>query len=129
MNGKVIARMMNFDVVVKIPGKKNALGESTYVTHDIRGYIKESLVVVIDSLGKEITSSMQVYVEGKDGVQIPANALLSIGHYEQEKIAEGEEEKEPLRKFIPMYMDRAIIKREIYYKPLGVADLGVFYLP
>lgn len=126
MNSKVIKRMMNFDLIVNIPGKKNALGETTYTTKDLKCYLKESLKIIYDSLGKEVTSSVQLYVTGEDGLSIPNNALLSVGHYNEVRDETGNVVD---KEFIPMYENRTIIKREIYYKPHRIADSGVFYLP
>ena len=127
MNSKVIKRMMDFDLLVKIPGRKNALGETSYKELQMKCYLKESLKSIYDSLGKEVTSSVQLYVTGEDGLSIPNNALLSIGHYED---VYDETTGEVIDvKFLPMYENRTIIKREIYYRPHRVADSGIFYLP
>jgi hypothetical protein len=138
--------MMNFDLIIRVPGKKNALGETTYKQSQKKCYIKEELAIIYDALGKEVTSSMQLYVTGEDSLEIPANALLSVGHFitdatgdvntdvgdnvewpEDDLDSAMQVESEPY--FEPLYEDRTIIKREVYYKPNGIADIGVFYLP
>lgn len=138
--------MMNFDLMVKVPGKKNALGETTYTQFNKKCYIKESLKIIYDALGKEMTSSMQLYVTGEDSLSIPANALLSIGHFIIDTVGDvntdvGDDvewpeddldsgmQVDPEPYFEPLYEDRTIIKREVFYKPHGIADVGVFYLP
>lgn len=119
MNHKVIKRMMVFDVVAKVPGKKDALGNTQYQTIECKGYPVDEVVTTYNNLGKMVTSSMQLYVQGVDGEKIPSTAILNIGRYSEE---------EP-KTFTAIYADKVIIKRIIYYKPFGVADIGVFYLP
>ena len=116
MNLNVIKRMMTFDVIARIPGKKDALGNTQYQTVECKGYPVDDIITIYDNLGKMVTSSMQLYVTGNDGLAIPSTAILDIGNYVDSQ-------------FQPLYKDKPIIKRTIYYKPFGVADVGVFYMP
>lgn len=122
MNKKVIKRMMNTDLRVRIPGIKDALGDTLYVDYYYKCYKQELLTIVTNALGQEVTSSTQIYVEGTTGIQIPSNALLTLG-----KLLEQEEENATT--FVPSCTDRIIIRREIFYAPKDIPDLGVFYLP
>ena len=126
MNHKVVKRMMSFDIIAKIPGKKDALGNTNYTIIECKGYPVDDIVTIYDSLGKMVTSSMQIYVTGTDGEQIPSTAILSIGKYVENTVEDSEE---VVKEFKALYEDKAIIKRQIYYKPFGIADIGVFYLP
>jgi hypothetical protein len=120
MNRNVIKRMMTFDVIAKIPGKKDALGNTQYQLVECKGYPVDDILTIYDNLGKMVTSSMQLYVTGDDGLKIPSTAILNVGNY----VTNGDE-----KTFVPLYENKPIIKRQIYYKPFGKVDVGVFYMP
>lgn len=131
MNPNVVKRMMSFDVIAKIPGKKDALGNTSYETVECKCYPVDEIVTIYDALGKLVTSSIQIYVEGKDGLKIPSTAKLDIGKYVKVTTPGENPEDEPIvtEKFEAMYSNKSIIKRTIYYKPYGIADVGVYYIP
>lgn len=122
MNKNVVKRMMHMDLRVRVPGIKTALGDTVYSEQFYKCYMQELLTITTNTLGQEVTSSVQIYVEGSIGIQIPENALLAIGN-----LSEPIENEAPM--FTPMQVDRNIIRREIYYAPKNIPDLGVFYLP
>jgi hypothetical protein len=90
------------------PGGSNSLGDATSTTEiPFKCYKKEELKVVINSLGKEETSSVQLYLLGEQAQQITAADTITYDNVSK----------------------RRIIRREVFFGPLGKAVLGVLYLP
>lgn len=107
MDAGVIARMMVFPVISHNPGLPDSMGDVTTTDETFNAYIAQEVVVVVNDKGLEETSSMQIYYAGADKDKIASGATISC---------EGVE-------------NRRIIKNQFYYKPFGVPDVGVLYLP
>lgn len=104
-----------------------------------KGYIKEEIKLVTDSLGKEATSSLQIYFKGEDIIEIMSTSKISVGNL---NVAENNPPGVDLTQmdtagavaagylvFTPLYVNKQILKREVFYIPGKSADLGVLYLP
>lgn len=116
MNDRVKKKLFTFEVRLSRMTGSSSLGDKTYDTISIKGYLKEELKVVSYSLGKEITSSAQVYIDGKDMSKVDAKDLVTAGIVTSEDV------------FIPLVKDRQILKRENFYRPNSTPEVGVIYL-
>lgn len=121
MNAQVKKKMFTFVVQLNRMIGGSSLGDKKYETITIMGYLKEEMKIVTYGLGKEVTSSAQIYVDGKDMSKVDAKDIVTVG------IQEKNEETDELE-FKPILSDRQILRRDNFYKPNNVSDVGVIYL-
>lgn len=122
MNERVKQKMFTFDVHLSRMVGGSSLGDKEYDIIVIKGYLKEEMKIVTYGLGKEVTSSAQVYIDGKDMSKVDAKDLVSVG------ITKASEQPEGDSDFIPILSDRQILRRDNFYLPKSEADVGVIYL-
>ena len=125
MNKRVQEKMFTFTVYVDRMIGSNSLGDKTTERIKLRGYLKEAMKIVTDSLGKEVTSSAQVYLSGADMSQVDYKDKISVGLTKTEQDAEGNS----IEVFIPILTDKELIRRDVFYRPNNEPDVGVLYLP
>lgn len=125
MNKRVQEKMFTFTVYVDRMIGSNSLGDKTTERIKLRGYLKEAMKIVTDSLGKEVTSSAQVYLSGADMSQVDYKDKISVGLTKTEQNAEGKS----IEVFIPILTDKELIRRDVFYRPNNEPDVGVLYLP
>lgn len=125
MNKRVQAKMFTFTVNVDRMSSSNSLGDKVTTRVTLKGYLKEEMKIVTDSLGKEVTSSAQVYLSGADMSQVDYKDKISVGLTKTEQ----KENNEPVEVFQPILSDKEIIRREVFYRPNNEPDVGVLYLP
>lgn len=119
MNKQVEDRMFTFTVRLQRVIGASSLGDEQYEIITIPGYLMESLKVASYDLGKEIMSSAQVYIPGKEMAKVDPKDLVSVGTMYTES---GEET------FVPILTSRQILRRDNFYRPGNQPDLGVIYL-
>ena len=125
MNKIVKERMFTFELhVFKMCGA-SSLGDKTTKVITLNCYLKEEMKIVTDSLGKEVSSSAQVYLVGEDMSQIDSKDTVTVGILQNKK---DDQDKEILT-FVPILSDKQIIRRDVFYKPNSQPDVGVIYLP
>jgi len=108
MNNRVKKTIFTMPFIVDFMSPADSVGDSTLIKSvTFNGYIQEKIAVVINANGEEETSGVQVYATGADIVTIDTSSLVSC----------------------LTYKSRKIIKRDCYYKPGGIPDVGVLYLP
>lgn len=122
MNEQVKKRMFTFEIRLSRMKSGSSLGDKKYDTITIAGYLKEEMKIVTYGLGKEVTSSAQVYIDGADMSKVDAKDLVTVGIKKASATVEGELD------FIPILEDRQILRRDNFYKPNNVPDVGVIYL-
>lgn len=122
MNEQVKKRMFTFEIRLSRMKSGSSLGDKKYDTITIAGYLKEEMKIVTYGLGKEVTSSAQVYIDGADMSKVDAKDLVTVGIKKASATVEGEID------FIPLLEDRQILRRDNFYKPNNVPDVGVIYL-
>ena len=125
MNKRVQEKMFTFTVYVDRMMGSNSLGDKTTERIKLKGYLKEAMKIVTDSLGKEVTSSAQVYLSGADMSQVDYKDKISVGLTKTEQNAEGKS----IEVFIPILTDKELIRRDVFYRPNNEPDVGVLYLP
>lgn len=125
MNKRVQAKMFTFTVNVDRMSSSNSLGDKVTTRVTLKGYLKEEMKIVTDSLGKEVTSSAQVYLSGADMSQVDYKDKISVGLTKTEQ----KENNDPVEVFQPILTDKEIIRREVFYRPNNEPDVGVLYLP
>lgn len=121
MNERVKEKMFTFEVHLSRMTGGSSLGDKKYEIITIPGYLKEEMKIVTYGLGKEVTSSAQIYIDGNDMAKVDAKDLVTVG-INKKKDKDGELE------FIEILKDRQILRRDNFYKPNNVADVGVIYL-
>lgn len=122
MNEKVKKKMFTFEVHLARVTGASSLGDKQYDTIIIPCYLKEEMKIVTYGLGKEVTSSAQVYMDGADMSKVDAKDLVTVGIKKASETVEGELD------FIPLLSDRQIIRRDAFYRPNNTPDVGVIYL-
>ncbi len=125
MNKRVQERMFTFTVLVDKMVGGSSLGDKSTKQISLKGYLKEELKVVTDSLGKEVTSSAQVYLSGVDMSQVDYKDKISVGLTKTQQNDDGEDEEV----FQPILVDKSLIRRDVFYRPNNEPDVGVLYLP
>jgi len=124
MNKRVRDKMLVFDIIIHSTSAISSLGDRKIADLPLKGYIKEELKVVTNILGKDTTSSIQIYFDGPDVIKIKQTDTITAGYYTTTKVNDVE-----VKKYTTLYANKPIIKKEVYYKPNRVVDLGVVYLP
>lgn len=108
MNSDVIRRMCTTPFTMTPVGNANSAGDvvkgSATTFH---GYVLETNQVVINELGKEEVSGIQIYIPGAILSSITKTSLISVRAYTKKRI----------------------IKMSQFDGPGSVPDLGVLYLP
>lgn len=122
MNEQIKKKMFTFEIRLARMTGGSSLGDKNYEYTVIFGYLKEEMKIVTYGLGKEVTSSAQVYIDGADMSKVDANALVTVGI----QIPPETEDEEP--KFVPLLTDRQILRRDNFYRPNNTPDVGVIYL-
>lgn len=125
MNKRVQERMFTFTVLINKMIGGSSLGDKSTKQLSLKGYLKEELKVVTDSLGKEVTSSAQVYLSGGDMSQVDYKDKISVGLTKIQQNDDGEDEEV----FQPILVDKSLIRRDVFYRPNNEPDVGVLYLP
>lgn len=125
MNKRVQEKMFTFTVNVDRMSSSNSLGDKVTKRVTLKGYLKEEMKIVTDSLGKEVTSSAQVYLSGADMSQVDYKDKISVGLTKTEQ----KENNDPVEVFQAILSDKEIIRRDVFYRPNNEPDVGVLYLP
>ena len=95
-------------VIVYPQGNANSMGDttdSTPVTY--HGYVYESAVIVINSMGQEELSNMQIYLTGNDAAAIALTALVTCLSAVKQRV----------------------VARKIYRGRQAATVIGILYLP
>lgn len=121
MNEQVKKKMFTFEVRLSRMRGGSSLGDKNYETIVLQGYLKEEMKIVTYGLGKEVTSSAQVYIDGADMSKVDAKDLVTVGVNNSSNNGQTNE-------FIPILKDRQILRRDNFYRPNNVPDVGVIYL-
>lgn len=121
MNSQVKKKMFTFEVRLSRMLSGSSLGDKEYELIVLSGYLKEEMKIVTYGLGKEVTSSAQVYIDGADMAKIDPKDLVTVG-IKKKTETEGEDE------FIPILSNRQILRRDNFYRPNHEPDVGVIYL-
>lgn len=121
MNEQVKKKMFTFEVRLSRMRGGSSLGDKNYETIVLQGYLKEEMKIVTYGLGKEVTSSAQVYIDGADMLKVDAKDLVTVG------VNKSSNEEQEIA-FIPILKDRQILRRDNFYRPNNVPDVGVIYL-
>lgn len=122
MNEQVKKKMFTFEIHLSRMQGGSSLGDKNYDTIIIAGYLKEEMKIVTYGLGKEVTSSAQVYIDGADMSKVDAKDLVTVGIKKASETTEGEFD------FVPLLTDRQILRRDNFYRPNNTPDVGVIYL-
>lgn len=125
MNKRIQEKMFTFTVNVDRMSSSNSLGDKVTKRVTLKGYLKEEMKIVTDSLGKEVTSSAQVYLSGADMSQVDYKDKISVGLTKTEQ----KENNDPVEVFQAILSDKEIIRRDVFYRPNNEPDVGVLYLP
>lgn len=125
MNKRVQERMFTFTINVDKVKGTNSLGDKITERIILKGYLKEEMKIVTDTLGKEITSSAQVYLSGADMSKVDYKDIISIGLTKIEQ----NDNNEPIEVFQSLLQNKEIIRRDVFYRPNNEPDVGVLYLP
>lgn len=120
MNEQVKKKMFTFEIHLSRMISGSSLGDKKYDLIILSGYLKEEMKIVTYGLGKEVTSSAQVYIDGADMAKIDAKDLVTVGINKKSETGEDE--------FFPILSDRQILRRDNFYRPNNVPDVGVVYL-
>jgi hypothetical protein len=121
MNEQVKKKMFTFEVRLSRMLGGSSLGDKNYETIVLSGYLKEEMRIVTYGLGKEVTSSAQVYIDGVDMPKVDAKDLVTVGV----NLPSG---KDGALEFTPILKDRQILRRDNFYRPNNVPDVGVIFL-
>lgn len=122
MNEQVKKKMFTFEIHLSRMTGGSSLGDKKYENIIINGYLKEEMKIVTYGLGKEVTSSAQVYIDGADMSKVDAKDLVTVGIKKTSGTEQGEVD------FVPILTDRQILRRDNFYKPNNTPDVGVIYL-
>ena len=125
MNKRVQEHMFTFTIHVDKVKGTNSLGDKITERIILKGYLKEEMKIVTDTLGKEITSSAQVYLSGADMSKVDYKDIISIGLTKTEQ----DDNNEPIEVFQSLLQNKEIIRRDVFYRPNNEPDVGVLYLP
>lgn len=74
---------------------------------EYKGYYYEGFERVLNTLGQEELSHMQIYLRGEDAVQIQLSSTISCGSVQEQRI----------------------VSKKVYYGRDGSPVIGVLYLP
>lgn len=130
MNSQVVKRMMTFIIDYQKVTGQNSLGDKTSITASCRGYIKEEMKAITDTLGNEVKSSVQVFLNGADAMNIANNTSIDIAKEVISKQTDPEtQQTTEITEKVFLYQKKTLLKKELFYKPNGTADVGVLYLP
>lgn len=108
MNERVKTRMFTIPVTVYPVASFDSMGdvvESAPI--NLKCYRADETQIVVTTEGEEERSNIQLYMNGTDALSIFTDDLISIDGADKVRI----------------------IKKQVFYLPGGVADIGVFYLP
>ena len=122
MNEQVKKKMFTFEIRLSRMTSGSSLGDKQYDIISLKGYLKEEMKIVTYGLGKEVTSSAQIYIDGADMSKVDAKDLVTVGIKKASETMEGELD------FIPILSDRQILRRDNFYRPNNTPDVGVIYL-
>ena len=130
MNEKVKKKMFTFEIRLSRMKSGSSLGDKNFDIITIAGYLKEEMKIVTYDLGKEVTSSAQVYIDGADMSKVDAKDLVTVGIRKKVEHAEDSENSDEFieTEFVPILSDRQILRRDNFYRPNNVPDVGVIYL-
>lgn len=120
MNKRVKEKMFTFTVQLQRMMGSSSLGDKQYDIITIPGYLMENLTVASYNLGKEVMSSAQIYIPGEEMAKVDPKDIVSVGTMQTTE--SGEET------FVPILTERQILRRDNYYRPGNVPDVGVIYL-
>ena len=126
MNEKIKRKMFTFEIQLSRMIGGSSLGDKKYDIITIKGYLKEEMKIVTYGLGKEVTSSAQVYIDGADMSKVDAKDLVTVGIRTKQQNEDNPEED--ISVFSPILSDRQILRRDNFYRPNNTPDVGVIYL-
>jgi len=121
MNARIKKKMFTFKIHLYRMKGASSLGDKKQEIIILSGYLKEEMKVISNELGKEVTSSAQVYIDGADMSKVDAKDSVTVG------ISQPTGVKDEFV-FVPILKDRQILKRENFYRPNNVPEVGVIYL-
>lgn len=121
MNARIKKRMFTFKIHLYRTKGASSLGDKTQEIIVLPCYLKEEMKVISNDLGKEVTSSAQVYIDGADMSKVDTKDSVTVG-FDKPTDVPGE------FVFVPILQERRILKRESFYRPNNVPDVGVIYL-
>lgn len=108
MNKDVISRMCTTPFVITTVGNTDSAGDAAASTTVTKyGYVLETTQIVINALGTEEVSGVQIYVPGEVLSAVAKTSLITLRSYTKKRI----------------------IKCARFDGPGSVPDLGVLYLP
>ena len=130
MNEKVKKKMFTFEIRLSRMKSGSSLGDKNFDIITIAGYLKEEMNIITYGLGKEVTSSAQVYIDGADMSKVDAKDLVTVGIRKKVEHNEDSENSDEIieTEFVPILSDRQILRRDNFYRPNNVPDVGVIYL-
>lgn len=128
MNDKIKKKMFTFEIQLSRMAGGSSLGDKDYDITTIMGYLKEEMKVVTYGLGREVTSSAQVYIDGADMSKVNEQDLVTVGIRTKAKQKDGNAENSEDAVFKAILKDRQILRRDNFYRPNNTPDVGVIYL-
>lgn len=108
IDGKIASTMMTTPVIIYPQGQIDSLGESVEsppVTY--YGYVYEGIERIVNDVGEEVLSNMQIYLRGDEAAQIDIHSEVSC---------------------LDVVKSR-IISRKVFRGRGGAKVIGVLYLP
>jgi len=108
MNKDVVRRMCTTPFVITTVGNADSSGDAAAGTAVTKyGYVLQTTQIVINDLGKEEVSGIQIYIPGETLSAVAKTSLISVRSYTKKRI----------------------IKCAQFDGPGSLPDLGVLYLP
>lgn len=108
MRKDIVDKMLVTPVVIYPPAETDSLGDAEPVEPvNYKGYLYEHNVKVLDSMGEEVLSGAQIYLQGKDAKAIDILSTVTCD----------------------TYINSPIISKEVYRGRKGSLVIGVLYLP
>lgn len=134
VNKQVLKRMMNFQITVHHTVSTTSLGDKVSKEFNVMGYYRENIQMVLNRLGRQETSGAQIYLTGEDVIKIDSDDLIDIAvpvDEPRKKAAEVNPEVElpSAPAFKKIFLNRPILRKDVFYKPNAKVDVGVLYLP
>ena len=108
MRKEVLDKMLVTPVTIYPPTETDSLGDATPAEPvNYKGYLYERSTKVRNSLGEEVLSGVQIYLQGKDAKEIDILSTVTC----------------------ETHINSPIISKEIYRGREGSLVVGILYLP
>lgn len=108
MNPRIRAKMFNVPATIYPLLNIDSMGDADEASPiAVKCYRMDEVEVVINSLGKEERSNTQIYLPGDYESSVQVEDLITCGYNVKSRI----------------------IKKSVFYLPIGAADVVVLYLP